>query len=90
MVYCNGTHKLENEISITIKDDRLATEFALLADTVQVRGPNGKIIGTFTPSQAPPMLISEEELKRRTEDRTAKTFTAAEVEAKLRELRCTQ
>ena len=77
-------------MSITIADDRLAAEFARLADTVEVRGPNGKIIGTFTPSQAPPMLISEEELKRRADDLTGKTFTAAEVEAKLRELRCTQ
>ncbi len=73
-------------MSITIADDRLAAEFALLSDTVQVRGPNGKIIGIFTPSQAPPMLISEEELKRRSDDLTGKTFTAAEVEAKLREL----
>ncbi len=77
-------------MSITIADDRLAAEFARLADTVEVRGPNGKIIGTFTPSQAPPMLISEEELKRRSDDKTGKWFSAAEVEAKLRELQSTK
>ncbi len=77
-------------MSITIVDDRLAAEFAMLADTVQVRGPNGKIIGTFTPSQAPPMLISEEELKRRSDPNSGTWFSAAEVEAKLKELRCTK
>ncbi len=77
-------------MSITIADDRLAAEFALLSDTVQVRGPNGKIIGIFTPSQAPPMLISEEELKRRSDPNSGKWFTAAEVEAKLKKLRCSK
>jgi len=76
-------------MSITIVDGRLAAELAGAGNTVVVRGPDGKIIGKFTPETAPPPLISEEELRRRAEDVTAKHYTAAEVEAKLRELRCT-
>ena len=75
-------------MSITIADDRLAAELARAADTVEVRGPDGKIIGKFTPSKAPPILISEEELARRADPNSGKWFTAAEVEAKLRALRC--
>jgi len=77
-------------MSITIADGRLAAEFAGTADATVVRGPDGKIIGKFIPEQAPPPPnISEEELQRREDDRTSKTHTAAEVEAKIREWRCT-
>jgi len=76
-------------MSITISDSRLAAELSAAAEGVVVRGPDGKIIGKFTPEQAPPILISEEELRRRADPNTGKWFTAAEVEAKLRELRCT-
>ena len=77
-------------MSITISDGRLAAQLAAAADSVVVRGPDGKIIGKFTPEQAPPILISEEELRRHADPTTGKWFSAAEVEAKLRDLRCTQ
>jgi len=75
-------------MSITIADSRLAAELAGAGDAVVVRGPDGKIMGKFTPEKAPPLLISEEELRRRRDDHTSKTYTAAEVEAKLREWQC--
>jgi len=48
---------------------------------------DGKVIGKFIPEQAPPPNISEEELRHREVDRTSKTYSAAEVEAKIREWR---
>jgi len=77
-------------MSVTITDEKLITELAQTSATVEIRGPDGRFLGMFTPSKAPPINISEEELRRREADRTSKTYTAAEVEAKLRELRCTQ
>jgi propanediol dehydratase small subunit len=77
-------------MSITIPGD-LAAEFGRAGEAVEVRGPDGRVLGTFTPAVRPPEPnISEEELRRREEDTTSKTYTAAEVEAKLRELRCTR
>ena len=76
-------------MSITIADSRLAAELASAGDAVVVRGPDGKIIGKFTPERAPPPLISDEELQRRADTTTGKWFTAAEVEAKMKEWRCT-
>lgn len=75
-------------MSITITDG-LADEFGRADAPVEVRGPDGRILGTFTPKKRPPEPdISEEELLRRENDTTGKWYTAAEVEAKLRELRC--
>ena len=75
-------------MSITITAD-LADEFGRAGEPVEVRAPDGRLIGTFTPARRPPEPnISEEELRRREADTTSKTYTAAEVEAKLRELRC--
>ncbi len=78
-------------MSITIADDRLATELARADAPVEVRTSDGQYLGEFTPARlkCPPINISEEELRRREEDTTSKTYTAAEVEAKLQELRCT-
>ena len=78
-------------MSITITGG-LADEFGRAGAPVEVRAPDGRVLGTFTPApvRRPVLNISEEELRRREEDTTSKTYTAAEVEAKLRELRCTR
>ncbi len=76
-------------MSITITDD-LTGEFGWAAEPVEVRTPDGRVLGTFTPAPArgPEPNISEEEMRRLEDPTTGKWYTAAEVEAKLRELRC--
>lgn len=59
---------------------------------VEVFGPDGKSLGYFVLEPVPPGAldpgISEEEFRRRETDTTSRRYTAAEVEAKLRELQC--
>ena len=75
-------------MSITITGD-LAGEFGKASAPVEVRTPDGRVLGTFTPAVRPPEPdISEEELRRLEDPTTGRWYTAAEVEAKLRELRC--
>ena len=75
-------------MSITITG-ALADEFGRAGEPVEVRAPDGRVLGTFTP-RPPEPDISEEELQRLENDTTGKWYTAAEVEAKLRELRCSR
>jgi hypothetical protein len=77
-------------MSVTIVDEKLSAELAQANGPVQVRSRDGRILGLFTPQPFPEPNISEEELLRRENDTTGKNYTAAEVEAKLRELRCSQ
>jgi hypothetical protein len=75
-------------MSITIADAHLASEFAHAPSPVEVRAPDGRVLGTFVPAtRLPEPNISEEELRRREEATAGKWYTAAEVEAKLREWR---
>lgn len=76
-------------MSVTITDEKLITDLDRSRGSVEVRAAAGRILGVFIPTERPPEPpISEEELRRREEDRTPGTwYTAAEVEAKLRELR---
>jgi hypothetical protein len=77
-------------MSITIPGE-LVAEFGRAGEAVEVRGPDGRVLGTFTPAKRlPEPNISEEELQRIENDTTGKWYTAAEVEAKLRELRCSR
>jgi len=64
---------------VTLADEVLIAELTRTAEAVEVRTPDGR---PLEPD------ISEEELRHREEDRTPGNWhTAAEVEAKLRELR---
>lgn len=75
-------------MSITITSD-LADEFGRAGEPVEIRAPDGRILGTFTPVRRPPEPdISEEEMQRLEDPNTGKWYTAVEVAAKLRELRC--
>ena len=77
-------------MSITLTDG-LADEFGRADEPVEVRAPDGRLLGTFTPAKRlPEPDISEEELRRLEDPNSGKWYTAAEVEAKLRELRCSQ
>ncbi len=76
-------------MSITITSD-LADEFGRAGQPVEVRTPDGRVIGVFTPAAVRYFEpeISEEELRRIEDDRDPSHWhTAAEVEAKLKELR---
>jgi hypothetical protein len=77
-------------MSITITSE-LADEFGRADEPVEVRAPDGRVSGTFTPSpRGAESEITEDELREREDPATGKWYTAAEVEAKLRELRCSQ
>ena len=80
-------------MSVTIPD---AATAAVLAQTVgvevEVRGPDGTLLGRFTPAPRPGMRFPEfgmtdEEIERIDNDPNAKWVTAAEVEARLRQLK---
>ncbi|VTU00539.1 unnamed protein product [Gemmataceae bacterium] len=74
-------------MSIQIADEKLVAAFAQSKQPVEIRDPSGRILGTLTPRPVEPE-ISEEELRIIEGDRThGKWHTAAEVEAKLKELR---
>jgi hypothetical protein len=77
-------------MSITITGE-LADEFGRADEPVEIRAPDGRLLGTFTPTaRLPEPEISEEELRELEDPKKGKWYTAAEVEAKLRELRCSQ
>jgi len=80
-------------MSITIPSN-LADEFGRAGQPVEVRGPDGRVLGTFTPTAKHPYFepeITEDELRAINDPASCKWHTAAEVEAKLKELRrCSQ
>jgi len=74
-------------MSITITGV-LADEFGRADEPVEIRAPDGRVLGTFTPAtRFPEPNMSEEELRQLEDPATDKWYTAAEVEAKLREVR---
>lgn len=73
-------------MSIHIADEKLVAAFEQFKQAVEVRGPSGRILGTFTPRPYEPE-VTEDELRAIQDPSTAKWHTAAEVEAKLKELR---
>ena len=77
---------------MTIHD---AAAVAVLASTigveVEVRGPDGQLLGRFTPAPRPGMMfpelgITDDEMDRRLNDPNAKWMTGEEVVARLRSL----
>jgi hypothetical protein len=73
---------------ITITDEAILAQLDSGNGTITVRDGDGKVRGFFTPIQAADLepRISEEELRRREEDKTCKLYTTEEVIAKLRSL----
>jgi hypothetical protein len=79
-------------MSILIADEQLAAKLDRADGPLEICARDGRRLGFFTPAkpakrQLEPR-ISEEELRRRETDPNAKWYTAEEVEAKIRELRC--
>ncbi len=79
---------------IVIVDEALGAKLGQADGPVELCTRDGRRLGVFTPERAiPPDLepgISEEKILRRLSDRSRKWYTAAEVEAKLREWRCSK
>ena len=80
-------------MSVTIHD---AAAVAALASTtgveVEIRGPDGQLLGLFNPAPRPGMMfpefgVTDEEMNRRLNDPDAKWVTGEEVMARLRSLR---
>lgn len=70
---------------ITITDEQLRAAFNSAERPVNICGPDGKMIGFFTPLRLAdiPLQISEEELARRFADKTGPWYTTDEVKRHL-------
>lgn len=80
-------------MSVTINDPAAITTLANVTGVeVEVRSPDGQLLGRFTPAPRPGMSfpefgVSDEEMFRRLDDPNAKWVTGDEVVARLRSLR---
>lgn len=80
-------------MTITVHDQATAAVMAAATGVeLEVRGPNGELLGCFTPAPRPGMHfpefgVTDEEMFRRLNDPNAKWVTGDEVMARLRSLR---
>lgn len=80
-------------MSLTISDPATLTTLTTATGCeVELRGPDGQLLGRFTPAPRPGMMfpelgITDEEMDRRLNDPNAKWVTGEEVMARLRSLR---
>ncbi len=80
-------------MTLTIPDRTIAATFATATGIgVEVRGPDGQLLGRFTPAPRPGMSfpelgITDDEMDRELNDPDATWVTAEQVNARLRELR---
>lgn len=80
---------------LKIVDPELAKTLNQASEPLAIWSPEGIVIGYFTPAKPSyrhiPIPLSETELRRREADRTSKTYTTAEVRARIEELKqCTR
>lgn len=82
-------------MTITVTDPALlATFLASTGVELEVRSPDGQLVGLFTPAPRPGMSfpefgVTDEEMFRRLNDPNAKWVTGEEVMGRLRSLRDT-
>jgi hypothetical protein len=80
-------------MTVTIRDEATAATLAgTVGAEVEVYGPDGRLLGRFTPAPRPGMMfpelgVTDEEMDRRLNDPNAKWVTGDEVMARLRSLR---
>jgi hypothetical protein len=80
-------------MSVTIHDAAAAAALGqAVGAEVEVYGPDGRLLGRFTPAPRPGMMfpefgVTDEEMDRRLNDPNAKWVTGEEVMARLRSLR---
>jgi hypothetical protein len=74
-------------MTVRVDDPRLTRTLLTAGQAVELEGPNGEPLGTFTPAAERPLppSVSEEELLRRLND-PAPGFTTEQVLAHLRGL----
>lgn len=78
---------------ITVNDPATMTTLATaIGSELEIRSPDGRLLGHFTPAPRPGMAfpelgITDEEMERRINDPNAKWVTGEEVMARLRSLR---
>ena len=82
-------------MSVTINDEATAATLGSTTGAeVEVFGPDGRLLGRFSPAPRPGMMfpefgITDEEMERRLNDPNAKWVTGDEVASRLRTLRDT-
>lgn len=80
-------------MTVTIPDETIAATFAAVTGVgVEVRGPDGVLLGWLTPAPRPGMSfpelgVTDEELDREIADPNTQWVTAEQVNARMRELR---
>jgi hypothetical protein len=81
-------------MSILIADDQLAAKLDRADGPVEICTRDGRRLGFFSPAKPAQHRfeprISMEEAERRLSDPIAQWFTAEQVEARIRELRCSR
>jgi hypothetical protein len=81
-------------MSILIADDELAAKLDRADGPVEICTRDGRRLGFFSPAKPAKHnlepRISEEEIQRRLAEPDSESFTAAQVEARIRELRCSR
>jgi hypothetical protein len=81
-------------MSILIADEQLAAKLDGAEGPVEICSRDGRRLGFFTPAKPaqhrPEPRISEQEAQRRLSDPNGRWYTADEVAARMRELRCSQ
>ncbi len=79
-------------MSYTITDPNTLAAFIATGSEIEILGPDGKLLGRFTPAPRPGMSfpefgVTDEEMFSRLNDPNAKWVTGDEVMARLRSLR---
>jgi hypothetical protein len=80
-------------MSFVIRDQQAIETFAKAREPIEVKAPDGRVLGQFVPVEPgkkmsyPELGITDEEFERRVNDRTVRWYTPDEVMARLRSLR---
>ena len=80
-------------MTVTIPDEKSSAILAAVTGVgIEVRGPDGQLLGRFTPAPRPGMSfpelgVTDEEMDREIADPNTKWVTGKEVNARVRELR---
>jgi hypothetical protein len=81
-------------MSILIADEQLTAKLDRADGPLEICTRDGRRLGFFTPAKPAKRrlepTISDEELQRRLAEPDAQSYTAEQVEARMRELRCSR